>query len=134
MQWELGFVVALLLTHGIGHSLGLFAVFGWARAPNWSSHSWLIGDSKVAKVLAVLIWTLATLTFVGAALGLLGWPLLQSLWQQLALTGAVISLVGLLFFWQAFPATFNKIGAIGVDVLVLYGLLVARWIPALGPR
>ena len=68
-QWELGLVVAVLLTHGIGHGLGLFPVFGWARAPNWSNRSWLIGNSGTARVFAVLIWSTAIVAFVGAALG-----------------------------------------------------------------
>jgi hypothetical protein len=132
VKWELVLVVGMLLIHGIGHSLGLFPVFGWAKASNWSSHSWLIGDSGVARILAALIWAMAILAFVGAAFGLLGLPLLRDLWQPLSLGGAVVSLVGLLFYWQAFPATFNKLGAIGVDLLVLYGLLIARWMPVVG--
>lgn len=133
-QWELGLVVAVLLIHGLGHGLGLFPVFGWARAPNWSNRSWLVGNSGTAKVLALLIWSTAIAAFVGAALGLLGWTALFGIWRQLAFAGAIISLAGLVLFWQAFPATFNKLGAALVDLLVLYGLLVARWFPMVGSR
>ena len=126
-QWELGLVVAILLTHGIGHGLGLFPIFGWARAPNWSSRSWLIGSSGATRVFALLIWSTAIVAFVGAALGLLGWTTLLGIWRQLALVGAIISLAGLMLFWQAFPATFNKVGAVLIDLLLLYGLGIARW-------
>jgi hypothetical protein len=41
---------------------------------------------------------------------------------------AIISLVGIMLFWDALIMLFpHKVGAIGVNVAVLVGLLVANW-------
>jgi hypothetical protein len=49
-------------------------------------------------------------------------------WRTLAIVSAVVSLVALALFWNAFIYLFpHKVGAIAVNVAVLVGLLWANW-------
>ena len=62
--------------------------------------------------------------FIASGMGLFGWLVPHSAWQTLALISAVISLVALALFWNAFVAFFpNKVGAIVVNVAILWALL-----------
>lgn len=120
---------AILFAHGIGHALGIMAALRWTNAEGWSAESWLLTDAlgdPAARGISILVWAMALLGFVGAALGLIGW-LPQGWWRPLALTASVISLVGLALYWYAFPQLSSKLWAIGVDLAVLFMLLIARW-------
>jgi hypothetical protein len=90
----------------------------------------LLGD-KGSRAIGFIIWLLALLGFIGAGLALLGLLIPQAWWQPLAVISAIISLVGLIFFWNAFAMFFNKLGAVGVNVAVLISLLFLRWPPDL---
>ena len=119
----------ILLGHGIGHALGIMAALGLGSAEGWSARSWLLTDAlgdPIARGISFLVWALALLGFLGAALGLFGW-LPHGWWRTLALVASVISLVGLALYWNAFPQLSSKLAAIGVDLAVLYALLIARW-------
>jgi len=123
-------IAIVLLAHGIGHSLGMFPALGLAKTERWSDHSWLmtnfIGESA-ARWLGVLLWLAVMLGFIGAGLGFYGILVPQDWWRSLAAASAVVSLVGLALYWNAFPSLINKIGAIAVDVAVLVALLWAHW-------
>lgn len=71
-----------------------------------------------------MLWVAAMIGFVGAGLGLLGTVVPKELWRSLAVIAAVISLVALALFPNAFPALLNKMGAIIIDVAVLATLCV----------
>jgi hypothetical protein len=126
-------VLALVLVaHGIGHSLGLLGVFNVSYAnPEWHGDSWLL--TKVAgptftDVVGVLLWVTALVGFVVLGGVVMGW-LPASWWVPLAAVSSVASLLGVLFFPVAFP-TFSTVGAVVVDLVVLYAALVAHWVPA----
>lgn len=112
--------------HGIGHVMGWFPAWGIASFPGMSSHSWLlsgiIGDGG-AKLVAGVIFLVPTIGFLAAAVGLLAG---QPWWRQVAIGSAVVSLAGTALYPQAF-VTGSTIGSIAVNVLVLYGLVVAGW-------
>jgi hypothetical protein len=120
-------IAFVLLAHGLGHSLGLFPAFRGRAQEGWDDQSWilsgLIGNS-VARWLGVVIWTAAMLGFIGASLGYIGLLMPSDLWRTLAISSSIISLIGLALFWNAFPALTNKIGAIGIDISVLYALII----------
>ena len=128
----LTFVAAIvLIAHGIGHALGLMPIFGIRLSANHSTESWALtgplGDTA-ARVIAVGLWLFATVGFVCAGLGLLGWIVAQEWWRPLAIGASIASLVGLALYLNAFPFTFpNKIGVIAVDVAVLVSLLWLHW-------
>ncbi len=50
------------------------------------------------------------------------------MWRTLAVAAAVVSLVAIALFWNAFVSFIpNKLGAIVVDVATLVCLLVLNW-------
>ena len=64
----------------------------------------------------------------GAALALLGWLVPNDWWRALAIVSAIISLVAIALYWNAFIYLFpHKVGAIGVNVAILVCLLLADW-------
>jgi MFS family permease len=93
--------------------------------------SWLLTDligDTASRAVAFILFLAAALGFVGASLALFGWLVPHDWWRALALISAVISLVALGLFWNAFVMFFpNKIGSIAVNVAVLAGLLWANW-------
>jgi hypothetical protein len=85
-----------------------------------------LGDAA-ARIISVVLFLAALVGFVGATLGLLGWLVPHESWRTLAVVSAVISLIALALFWNAFVSFFpNKVGAIAVNVAVLVGLLWAN--------
>lgn len=117
----------VLIIHGIGHVMAFFPAFNWASSESWHYRSWLLsrilGDT-VSRIIVVVLFGAAMLGFIAAGLGVFGWLVPHDSWQILALVSAVVSLVALGFFWNAFVALFpNKIGSIVVNVLVLWGTL-----------
>jgi hypothetical protein len=129
-----GIIALVLLLHGIGHVLGLFPTLGWATRPNWTDRSWLLtgllGETATRRLNA-LIWLAATLGFVVAGMGLLGQFISAGAWQTLAVLAAFVSLLGIIFYWQAFPDKVNKVGAILIDIVLLVALLWERWSPVI---
>jgi hypothetical protein len=128
-SWRLWIGIVLIL-HGVGHLLGVLAVTSLG-GDSWNARSWLLTDplgDGAAKAISVVVWVIGFAVFVVAGLALLeiGFP--ESWWKPLAVAGAVLSLVALTLFWNAFPALFpNKIGAIAVNVAVLIGILITDW-------
>jgi len=121
----------LMILHGIGHAMGILAIFGIKLSNTHSSHSWLLGNilgSTGSNILSFIVWSLAIAAFLGAGLSLSGWLLSPNLWKTLAMTASIISLVGLIIFWNSFPFLFpNKIGILGIDITLLISLLFLRW-------
>lgn len=131
-------IAGVLAFHGVGHAMGIIPALksrffesqtgAWAQ--NWSSHSWLLspllGDTA-SRIISVVLFLVPLIGFVGAALGLMGWLVPHESWRTLAVVSAVISLVALSLFWNAFIYLFpHKVGAIAVNVAVLVGLLWAN--------
>jgi hypothetical protein len=120
----------VLIAHGIGHVLGWFPVFGWARSPGWTGDSWLLSGtvgSGPANVLAVVLWGVAMVGFVLVGLGVLGLPVPAGWLRPLAVVAAVASLLAVGLFWESIPAVSGRIGAVAVDVIVLWAVLVGHW-------
>jgi hypothetical protein len=128
---RVGWIIAIVFfIHGIGHIMCIMPALGMNVTPTWNSHSWLLTDllgQRVTNVLAVIIWLLAIIGFLLAALALLGWGVPHEWWRPLAMVSAVISLIGIVLFWNAFATWFNKAGAITVNLAVLIGLLLMQW-------
>ncbi|MCZ7546025.1 MAG: hypothetical protein M5R40_21990 [Anaerolineae bacterium] len=85
--------------HGIGHVLFLLPVLGvvdWGQ----STRSWLLSGEGLTKVVGAVIWAVATLGFIAAAIGIFGQ---QSWWRAVAVVASVISLAGLALFWRNPP-------------------------------
>lgn len=106
------------------------AGLGVSSTETWHGRSWLltglIGESA-SRTVGLIIYLACTIGFLLAALGVMGWLVPNDWWRTLALVFAVISLVGLVFYWHSLVALFNKLGAIGVNLAILVGLLLLNW-------
>jgi hypothetical protein len=125
-------IAIVLFAHGVGHSLGLLQVFKVAVVnPSWNGSSWVLSGSvetPLIQAVGVVVWTMAIVGFAAAAAVMLGW-LPGAWWAPMAMVSAVASLVGLALFPVAFPTT-STIGALVVDLAVLYATMWAHWTPA----
>ena len=81
------------------------------------------------RVISSIFWILAAVGFLAALLGFLGVLVPSGLWRPLAVGTAVISIHGLVLFWNTWP-TFNTIGAMGMNVVVLVTQLWLHCPPA----
>ena len=121
----------VILLHGIGHFMGVLAVLGIKISPNHSTHSWLLSGllpKNILGLVCLLFSVAAILLFLTAGFGIFDWFDLQPYWQKLALYAAVISLAGLILFWNSFPFLFpNKIGVIIIDLLSIVSIVWMKW-------
>lgn len=121
----------VFLVHGIGHIMAFFPALNISSTETWHHRSWLLTDligDTASRVFNIILFGAAFIGFIAAGLGLIDWLVPHDSWRTLATVSAVISLVALALFWNSFVAFFpNKIGAIVVNVAVLWGLLVANW-------
>ena len=120
----------VLIAHGIGHVLGWFPIFGWARTAGWTGESWLISGAVgtgPTNALALVLWGVAMLGFVIVGLGVIGLPVPTAWLRPLAVIAAVASLLAVGLFWEAIPAMSGRIAAVAVDLVVLWAVLVGHW-------
>ncbi len=119
-------VAGVLGAHGVGHVMGWMPALGLARFEGVSSVSWLLsstaGDSA-ARVVAIGLFAVPTVGFIAAAAGLL---LGQPWWRSVAVASAATSLAASALYPQALPFG-STVGSVAVNVVVLYGILVAQW-------
>ncbi len=124
------FIGLVLLVHGVGHSLGYFPIFGWAKSEGWTGDSWILTSPlgpTVANGVALVLWTIPLVGFVLAGLGVLGVAVPADWIRPLAIVSSVVSIAAIVLFWDSLPALTSKIGALAVDIAVLWAVLVAHW-------
>jgi hypothetical protein len=118
---------SVLILHGIGHVMALFPALNIASTESWHYRSWLLTGllgQPLSRALVVLLFGAAMIGFIAAGLGVFGWLVPNSAWQTLAIVSAIISMIALALFWNAFVTLFpNKLGAIIVNLAALWGLL-----------
>jgi hypothetical protein len=124
-------IAAVLFIHGIGHIMGVLPALQVGDVAGWNSRSWLltplIGETA-SRILSAVLFLMALIGFLASALALMSWLVPHEWWRTLAVVSAVISLVTVVLFWNAFVALVpNKVGALGVDIAVLVCLLVLNW-------
>ena len=113
----------LLLIHGIGHLQGVIASFGVKINNANATHSWLITDQNMSKVICIILFVLTAITGITAALSLMELIIPHYLWQNLALVSAVLSTACLIIFPDGFAMFFNKVGAVVVNIIIYYSIL-----------
>jgi hypothetical protein len=119
-------VAGVLGAHGIGHVLGWMPALGLARFAGSSGGSWLLGGlvgEGMTRVAAAALFLVPTAGFLAAAVGLL---LGQPWWRPVAAASAAVSLAGTVLYPAVLP-TGSTIGSVAVNLVVLYGVIVAAW-------
>lgn len=133
-------ITAALALHAVAHANGLVALarqalgeFNGVPARLWPLPNL---DASVAAGIALPFWLVATVAFALAALSFWGVSLPLPGWRQLAIGGAVASMLGLALFvgtWPGSADTFYSLLNMGVALamnLVIFGiLLLLRWPP-----
>ena len=130
---------AVLFLHGLGHAMGIIPALklidteksdqGWLK--NWSSRSWLLTDlvgDSVARVICLILFAVALISFICAALALFGWLVPHQYWRTLTIISSLISIVALALYWNALILLFpHKIGYLAVDFAALICLVWIKW-------
>ena len=76
----------------------------------------------------MILFGMAFIGFIGSSLALFSWIVPHDLWRPLAIVSAIISLIALGLFWNAFVSFFpNKVGSIAVNITTLVCLLWLNW-------
>lgn len=123
VRFIIGFV---LIVHGIGYSMAFFPALDIFSTEKWHTRSWVFSglNDTASCVIIVILFGIVLIGFIAAGLSVFNWLVPHDLWQKLAIVSAIIGLVALAIFWNAFASLFpNKIGAIAVNVVVLWTLL-----------
>jgi hypothetical protein len=116
-------IAIAMLMHGVGHITFFLQAFtgspmGFSTAP-WLLPDGFTVDSPVGKAFA-LLWLLAMLGFMAAAVGLVT---RQEWWPALAVAAAVVSLVVLIPWWNVVvPSSRVWVLLADVVVIVAFGL------------
>jgi hypothetical protein len=125
-------IAVVLLSHGIGHSMGLLQAFKVATvSPQWKGDSWVLTrsvGSAISQIVAVSLWSFAIVGFAALAAVVIGW-LPEAWWVPLAVGASAVSLAGLFLFPVAFPL-FSTLGALAANVAVLVAVLWYQWVPS----
>ena len=116
----------VLLLHGIGHYMGVISALGMKLSKSSSFKSWAFRDTP-ARGICFMIYLVPFFGFIGAALSIQEWVLPSYLWTNLALFSAIISTLGIVFFWNALAVLLNKIGALLVNIYIVITILWLHW-------
>lgn len=121
----------VLILHGVGHIMGILTAAKVFSTETWHSRSWLLtgplGD-PTARMIALVLWAVTVIGFIAAGAGAFGWSVTAGSWRTITVVMAVVSLVALALYWNAFASLFpNKIGSIAVNITALVGILAMNW-------
>jgi hypothetical protein len=118
-------VFLALLVHGIGHLQGVVSSSGIKFRTSSSNTSWLLKgrSEKLNKLICLVLYLVASVSGIFAALGLNGVLGPDSPWTSLALACAIFSTLGLVLFPKALAMFFNRAGAIMVNLIIFYAIL-----------
>jgi hypothetical protein len=111
-------IIIAMLMHGVGHMTFVLEAFD-VSPMGFSNQPWLLPGvftiaSPVGKGFA-LLWLLAMLGFIGAAIGMLA---RQPWWPPLAVIAATISLVVLLPWWNAIAPS-SRVWVLLADLVII---------------
>lgn len=125
----------VLIAHGIGHVLGLWAAIGKSMTETQSSRSWLLSPvlgGTIPQIIMFILFLAALIGFIGAGLGIFDWLVPADRWLDWAVWASFLSIAALVLFPRGFPTLFpNVIGALLVDVVVLVFMWRQHWPSAL---
>lgn len=122
----------VLLVHGIGHFQGVGAGLNLKINNSKPASSWLLKNmgEKTSRYICLILFFLTAIAGIFTAFSF--WELLlpHSIWQVLATVTAILSSICLILFPNGFAMFFNKVGAIGVNLLIYYSIVFGQSWPA----
>lgn len=114
----------VLIGHGLGHLIGFMD--SWTSIDvGFTDKPWIFGgkymmDSDLGKAFG-LLWLVAMVLFIGSAAGILSG---ETWWRIFAIMGSIVSLVGIIPWWNTVLLGV-KAGA-ALDVAILLVLLLSQ--------
>jgi branched-subunit amino acid transport protein AzlD len=119
-------VFIALLVHGIGHFQGVIGSLGVKFNERSSSVSWLLRGlgQKTNRIICLTMYLVTGVLGILTALCLKDLILTSASWQDLALITAILSTLCLIIFPRALAMFFNKAGAIAVNLVIYYSILL----------
>ena len=120
-----------LLVHGIGHFQGVAAGIGVKINTGNPAQSWLMkgANEKLNSTLCLILFLITGVLGIITALSFKG-VFLAEAWQILSLITAVFSTFCLILYPNSFAMLFNKVGAIGVNLIIYYSIAFNQNWPA----
>ena len=120
-----------LLVHGIGHFQGVAAGLGVKINAGNPAQSWLLkgANEKLNSTLCLILFFITGALGIITALSFNG-VFLAEAWQILSLLTAVFSTFCLILYPNSFAMLFNKVGAIGVNLIIYYSIAFNQNWPA----
>ena len=112
---------------GLGHFQGVVAGFGIKLHRSLSSQSWLFSHlfgNKTSQIICFILFLITGLFGIATALSFKDIIISVNYWQTLAVLTAILSTLCLVFYWNSFAMFFNKVGAIAVNLLIYYSILL----------
>jgi hypothetical protein len=119
-------VFAALLVHGIGHLQGVVSSLGVKFRDSGSNVSWLLKGmgEHINHMICLILYLGAAIFGILTALCFKEWLCIGNSWQSMALITAIISTFCLVLFPNALAMFFNKAGAIAVNLIIYYSILL----------
>jgi hypothetical protein len=121
----------VLLVHGIGHFQGVAAGLGLKINNANPTQSWLFKSLSIQanKIICLILFLATGILGILTALSFKG-LFLTEMWQVLAAATAVSSTLCLIIFPNSFAMFFNKVGAIGVNLIIYYSIIFGQHWPS----
>jgi len=135
-------IAGALLAHGIAHAVAVIALgaqsLGGPTASRVSVRSWLFASLSLNTIAAVALpfWILSTFGFLAAAMSFWGILVPGDAWRQLAIAGAIVSILGIVLFSGIWPGSLNQPSsilntfvALVMNIVILDTQLWLHWPP-----
>ncbi len=120
------------MVHGIGHFQGVVASLGVKINNSDAPTSWLLKGlgHEANRYICLVLFLITGLFGISTALSFKGIIFPVNLWQNLALITAVLSTICLVVFPNGLAMFFNKIGAISINLIIYYSVLLNNQWPS----
>ena len=123
-------VFVILLVHGIVHFQGVIGSLGVKFNEKSSYASWLLKGfgQNTNRIICLVLYLAAGVFGILTALCMKDLIMASASWQDLALITAILSTLCLIIFPRSLAMFFNKAGAIAVNLVIYYSILLnGQW-------
>ena len=122
----------ILLVHGIGHLQGVVAASGLKINNKEPALSWLMKNygRRQNAITCFVLFFITALFGITAAIGVMGIIIPFSYWGIFAAITAILSTICLIVFPNGFAQFFNVAGAIVVNLIIFYSVVLEQHWPS----